>query len=196
MTAKSDQLFIGIDVGTGSARAGVFDSTGEMLCSATVDIELWRPETDFVEQSSEDIWLAVSTCCKAVTTALDEAGLNPGRVAGIGFDATCSLVALDKEDRPVSVNIPGADPDTSATGMIVWSIRQGIECGLLHESKFAQSQQAGVRGILRFTDEDGRVSQSMADAAGIGRYPWLFGHTTWTQGFALLAAGGTEPLPQ
>jgi rhamnogalacturonyl hydrolase YesR len=77
--------------------------------------------------------------------------------------------------------------------MIAWAIRQGIESGLLDESEFAPPLNAGIRGILRFTDEEGQVGQSMADAAGIGRYPWLFGHTTWTQGFALLAAGHRAP---
>ncbi|TIM13970.1 MAG: ribulokinase, partial [Mesorhizobium sp.] len=51
--------YLGIDVGTGSARAGVFDHTGNMLASAKRDIEVWREAGDIVEQSSNDIWRAV-----------------------------------------------------------------------------------------------------------------------------------------
>lgn len=55
--------FIGVDVGTGSARAGVFDLKGHMVSQASRDITLYRPKADFVEQSSDEIWAAV---CNAV----------------------------------------------------------------------------------------------------------------------------------
>ena len=61
-------LFLGIDVGTGSARAGLFTADGRMLGSATHAIKLWKPQPDFVEQSSDDIWAA---CGRAVRGALD-----------------------------------------------------------------------------------------------------------------------------
>lgn len=47
--------FIGVDVGTGSARAGVFDLNGRMVGQASRAIEIYRPQADFVEQSSDNI---------------------------------------------------------------------------------------------------------------------------------------------
>ena len=91
--------YIGIDVGTGSARAGIFDSSGKMLGTATHPIQMWK-QGDFVEQSSNDIW---SACCKVVTNALINAGIKKEQIKGIGFDATCSLVILDKSERNVIV---------------------------------------------------------------------------------------------
>ena len=52
-------LFIGVDVGTGSARAGVFDAAGTLLASHKNDIRMWREAGDIAEQSSDDIWAAV-----------------------------------------------------------------------------------------------------------------------------------------
>ncbi len=109
----ADNLYIGVDVGTGSARAGVFNGSGKLLGSAEHPIRIWRPMPDFVEQSSEDIWAAV---CRSVRAALARADAPAAAVKGIGFDATCSLVALDKGDRPVSVSPTGS----RRQNVIVW----------------------------------------------------------------------------
>src|SRR5436309_1334884 len=105
--------YVGIDVGTGSARAAVFDETGKMHGMASHPIRIWKPEEDFVEQSSEDIWRA---CGIATRAALTQAGIAGEAIRGVGFDATCSLVALDANDQPVTVSPSGED----AQNVIVW----------------------------------------------------------------------------
>ena len=91
-----DQLVIGVDVGTGSARAGVFDRAGRCLGRAERKILLHRPQPDHAEHSSEDIWQAV---CASVREAVGAAGADPAAIVGIGFDATCSLVVRDRDGR-------------------------------------------------------------------------------------------------
>jgi ribulose kinase len=39
--------YIGIDVGTGSARACLIDNTGEIVSVASENIGLWQPEQDY-----------------------------------------------------------------------------------------------------------------------------------------------------
>ena len=119
MSTPSAAYFLGVDVGTGSARAGVFDDAGVMLGTATQAIQLFRPAEDFVEHSSEDIWRA---CGTAVRGALAQAGLRAEQIAGLAFDATCSLVALDSSDAPVTVSPTGrADQN-----VIVWMDHRAI----------------------------------------------------------------------
>ena len=110
---------IGIDVGTGSARAGIFDRAGRMLASAKRDIALYRDGPDIAEQSSADIWQAV---CTSVREGMAVAGLTPDDIAGIGFDATCSLVVLGPGGTPLPVG-PHGDANRD---IIVWMDHRAI----------------------------------------------------------------------
>src|SRR6185503_18526903 len=68
--AKSGRHYLGVDVGTGSVRAAIFDASGARAGLGVAPIRIFRPEEDFVEQSSDDIW---SACGAAVRAALAEA---------------------------------------------------------------------------------------------------------------------------
>lgn len=116
----NEAYFIGIDVGTASARAGIFDDRGRMLAHAARPIQLWYPQANFVEQSSDDIWHA---CCHAVKQAMADAELAPDQISGVGFDATCSLVAIDTDEEPVTVSPTGRD----AHNVIVWMDHRAID---------------------------------------------------------------------
>ncbi|HEY0256533.1 MAG TPA: FGGY-family carbohydrate kinase [Candidatus Methylacidiphilales bacterium] len=116
---KATSLFLGIDVGTGSARAGIFTARGRMVGSSPHPIQMWWPRPDFVEQSSEDIWKA---CGIAIRAALTQARVEAEAIGGIGFDATCSLVALDAHDHPVSLSPTGR----SEQNVIVWMDHRAI----------------------------------------------------------------------
>jgi len=99
------QLFIGIDVGSASVRAGIFAANGERIAFAVRNIMQFHPRLHYVEQSSADIW---AQTCAAVREAVAKAGVDAGRIAAIGVDATCSLVAVGAGGVPVSVAENGA----------------------------------------------------------------------------------------
>jgi ribulose kinase len=48
----TDEYYIGVDVGTGSARACIIDSKGEILALATKDISRWEPKHAYFVSSS------------------------------------------------------------------------------------------------------------------------------------------------
>ncbi len=114
------EYVIGVDVGTGSVRAGVFDLEGSMVAYATRDIQIWRPRDDYVEQSSADIWLRTG---EAVREAVARAGIHPSTVVGISFDATCSLVALDADFEPITVS-PTERPEQN---VVVWMDHRAVD---------------------------------------------------------------------
>ncbi|MCO5732434.1 FGGY-family carbohydrate kinase [Rhizobium sp. SSA_523] len=106
-------LVVAVDVGTTSARAGVFDLSGRLLAKARHPILMVRQSDILAEHSSEDIWQAT---CLAVRAAMGEADIAAADVKGIGFDATCSLVLRARDGTPLSVSASGgAGLDT-----IVW----------------------------------------------------------------------------
>jgi D-ribulokinase len=107
------QAFIGVDVGTSSARAGVFDERGTLLATARHPITVWHEAGNVAEQSSSEIWLA---CAAAVRGAMAEANLPPSAVKGLGFDATCSLVVLDPGANPLTISPSGDE----RRNVIVW----------------------------------------------------------------------------
>jgi D-ribulokinase len=113
------QAFIGVDVGTSSARAGVFDEKGAMLATARHPITVWHEAGNVVEQSSFEIWAA---CAYSVRAAMVEAALPPSAIKGIGFDATCSLVVLDAAANPLTVSGSGDE----RRNVIVWMDHRAI----------------------------------------------------------------------
>ncbi len=113
------QAFIGVDVGTSSARAGVFDEKGTLLATARHPITVWHEAGNVVEQSSSEIWAA---CASSVRAAMAEAALPPSAVKGIGFDATCSLVVLDAAANPLAVGTSGE----ARRNVIVWMDHRAI----------------------------------------------------------------------
>lgn len=96
--------FLGIDVGTGSARAGVFQKNGALVGTSSRPITRFQPAPDFAQQSSAEIWSAI---CISVKEAMEQGSIAPDAIKGIGFDATCSLVLEDADGNPVSVSPNG-----------------------------------------------------------------------------------------
>ena len=138
------EAYIGVDVGTLSARAGVFDSAGRLIASARRPIAIWREPGEIVEQSSDDIWRAATA---AVREAVEASGLAPEAVRGMGFDATCSLVALDRNARPLSVS----PTDAPERDVIVWMDHRAVDD--------AERINAGGHETLRYVG--GRISPEM-----------------------------------
>jgi D-ribulokinase len=146
------QAFIGVDVGTSSARAGVFDENGTLLATARHPITVWHEAGNIVEQSSSEIWAA---CAASVRAAMADAALPPSDVRGLGFDATCSLVVLDAAADPLTVSTSGE----ARRNVIVWMDHRAItEARLVNDTH---------DGVLRY------VGGSISPEMEIPKLLWL-----------------------
>ena len=118
-------LVCAVDVGTGSARAGILDAAGRLLGRADRPIRMNQPKPDHAEHDSEDIWAAV---CAAVREARQKAGVTPEAVAGIAFDATCSLVVRDRDGQQVSISTGGQPRWDTVVWLDHRAIAEADEC--------------------------------------------------------------------
>ncbi|RDA83935.1 hypothetical protein CP532_3645 [Ophiocordyceps camponoti-leonardi (nom. inval.)] len=117
--------YVGVDVGTGSARACIIDESGDIKALASRDIKLWQPETGYYEQSTTDIWQCV---CECVRRVVSESGVDAASIKGIGFDATCSLAVFSRDtDEPVPVTGPDFANDGQDRNVILWLDHRPVE---------------------------------------------------------------------
>lgn len=150
------RCFIGVDVGSGSVRAGLFNSDGEFIAQAEHPIQQFVPRPDFVQQSSEEIWQQSGRCVRDV---LARAAVAPEDVVGLGFDATCSLVALDAQNRSTSVSPDGEDDQN----IVMWMDHRAI----------AEAREINGTGHEALQYVGGEVSPEME----LPKLLWLKRHT-------------------
>src|SRR5262245_42058291 len=90
---------MGIDGGTESLRAAVFDLQGRPKAFASSAYPTNFPQPSWAEQNPDDWWRAAGV---AVRKAVQDAKIRPDEVAAICVDTTCcSVVALDAQGKPL-----------------------------------------------------------------------------------------------
>ena len=95
------RLFVGIDVGSASVRAGIFDAAGQRLAFAVRAIKQFHPRPLYVEQSSAR-HLGADLRARYAKPLLRPASTRR-KSPPSASDATCSLVAVGKDGQGISV---------------------------------------------------------------------------------------------
>jgi FGGY-family pentulose kinase len=92
-------LFLGLDVGTQSVRAALFDPSGNCRAFATAPLETTHPHPGWAEQDAHQWWHAARS---AVQDALARSGANSEALAGIGLDCTaCTVLPCRADGTPL-----------------------------------------------------------------------------------------------
>jgi FGGY-family pentulose kinase len=93
---SSGELLLGVDVGTTSARAALFDANGSMLASSGVSYETSHPRPGWAEQHPYEIQAAVEAAVRRVSANRGE------QVAGCALASTAvSVVTVDASGEAI-----------------------------------------------------------------------------------------------
>lgn len=96
---QREAYVLGIDGGTESIRAGLFDLEGTLVAARQKAYKTNFPQSGWAEQNPEDWWKAL---CAAVSDLLRATEIPADTVKGLALDATCcTVVFLDGAMRPL-----------------------------------------------------------------------------------------------
>lgn len=98
---------LGLDCGLTVTKAVVFDEAGRMKSSASARVEQVFPRARWVERDVNAMWEALA---EAIRSALEESGVDPRDILGVGVTAHGDgLYLLDAEGRPTRPGILSLD---------------------------------------------------------------------------------------
>lgn len=98
---------IGVDIGTTSTKAVLYDSKGTVQEYANVGYPLYQETPEMAEQDTEEIFTAV---IDTLTQVVRRSKIDPAMIAGISFSAAMhSLIVLDDKMQPLTRSITWAD---------------------------------------------------------------------------------------
>ena len=105
---------IGIDVGTSGTKTVLFDETGKVVASATVEYPVYQPRNGYAEQDPADWYnAAVST----IKTVIEKSGVKNTDIVGIGLSGQMhGLVMLDENGEVIRRSIIWCDQRTAKEG--------------------------------------------------------------------------------
>ncbi len=92
---KKLDCVLGIDMGTGGARVGIFDLKGNPIVFCGEDYPLYTPASGRAEQNPDEWWDAI---CKASRRAIAQSDIDPHCIKGMSVDTTCCTVLLSGDD--------------------------------------------------------------------------------------------------
>lgn len=96
---RKDAFILGVDVGTSSTKAVVFDEEGNAHWEAKASYPVQRPHTGWVEQKAEWWWEAF---CKAVGEVLSQVRIVGKKIAAIGVThQRITIVPVNRSMEPI-----------------------------------------------------------------------------------------------
>jgi xylulokinase len=91
--------FLGLDIGTTSVKAGIFDSSGGCLARAHQDYKLHTPAPQRVELDPEHYW---TSACLVIRQAMADADVSPEALLAMGVSSQGeTTICVDREGNSI-----------------------------------------------------------------------------------------------
>jgi len=159
----SDEVVVGVDLGTTSTKAVAFDTGGRQLATASAGYPLAEPHPGWAEQDPAQILDAVLDTVRSVVSEVD------GPVAGLSFSSAMhTLIALDAAGAPLTPSLSWAD---SRAAEQADRLRAGPDGLALHRRTGTPIHpMAPLPKLMWFREEQPELFARVACWAGIKDY--------------------------
>ena len=140
---------LGIDAGTTSMKAVLFDEHGKTIVAGTEEYRLETPFSDWVETEADIYWRALK---QALVPVLAKIEGRTDRIKGLAISSQGeTLIPVDREGQPLRK-------------AIVWLDNRSVEEAKVIEEKFGRDQIFKVTGSPVLFHGDGLVKVKAGDS--------------------------------
>ncbi|HEX7736717.1 MAG TPA: FGGY-family carbohydrate kinase [Ktedonobacteraceae bacterium] len=116
-------LVLGIDAGTSSLRAGLFDLRGQPLGFADQGYQTFYPRPGCAEQRPGDWWQALVL---AVRACLAASRVVPEDVIGLAIDAPCDILLVNQDGTPLTQSLMWMDLRATTQARLLTETRDPV----------------------------------------------------------------------
>lgn len=160
--------FVGVDVGTSSTKAVVFDASGSALGSGTSRYEVDRNGRGYAEQDPTNWWAAAAA---SLQTAIGESGVSPNAIAGVGLSGQMhGMVALDARGEIVRPAILHSDVRSKQEAAEIKEILGGEIERITRNPVFSGFQAVSLFWLAKHEPESLRRTQQVVCPKDYVRY--------------------------
>ena len=120
---STSHYVIGVDIGTTSTKAVLFNPEGVEIRKQAVEYPLLTPTPTTAEQDPDEIFAAV---VRSIRLLVQETGVQPSEILCVSFSAVMhSLIAVNAEGKPLTKSITWADNRSAAWAQKIRQEHQG-----------------------------------------------------------------------
>lgn len=189
MAPHHSPLFIGLDIGTSSAKAVAFDRQGREHGQASRSYALSQPEPDAAVQDPEEVRIAIQECLQELIDKLPE----PPRAIGIS-SAMHSLLAVDEAGKPLTPMITWADGRAQPQADELRGTKLGNQLYRHSGTPIHAMSPLCKLAWLRTSQAD--IFQQAARFVGIKEYLWYHQFGEWVVDHSIASATGMFDLAE